>query len=154
MSARDRDGMADQDLKLDLYRLYLGTAEKVSDRRGAANQWLLSVNSAVVALYGLLSTAIVGTNGSGTNAWTWAIPLAGIIVCVTWAALIDNYSKLNSAKFLVLQEIERDLPYQLFTTERQYYKAARRGSLSRLERAVPWSFASLHLLLLLFAIVA
>lgn len=40
--------------QLELYKLYLSTAEKVSDRRLQANTWMLSVNSAVVGLYGYL----------------------------------------------------------------------------------------------------
>jgi len=43
-----------KDPKLALFELYLATAEKVSDRRAQANTWMLSVNSAVVALYGYL----------------------------------------------------------------------------------------------------
>jgi hypothetical protein len=44
------------DPKLSMFELYLATAEKVSDRRAQANAWMLSVNSAIVALYGYLQT--------------------------------------------------------------------------------------------------
>ena len=40
----------DKDPKLALFELYLATAEKVSDRRAQANSWMLSVNSAIIAL--------------------------------------------------------------------------------------------------------
>ena len=43
-----------KDPKLALFELYLATAEKVSDRRAQANAWMLSVNSAIVGLYGYL----------------------------------------------------------------------------------------------------
>jgi hypothetical protein len=42
----------DKNPKLALFELYLATAEKVSDCRAQANSWMLSVNSAIVALYG------------------------------------------------------------------------------------------------------
>jgi hypothetical protein len=45
-----------KDPKLPMFELYLTTAEKVSDRRAQANAWMLSVNSAIVALYGYLQT--------------------------------------------------------------------------------------------------
>lgn len=45
----------DKDRSFALFELYLATAEKVSDRRAQANTWLLSVNSAIVALYGYLA---------------------------------------------------------------------------------------------------
>ncbi len=66
----------------DLYKLYLETAEKVSDRRGAANQWLLSVNSAVVGLYGYLSSGKAGSGDAEEIIWRWAIPCAGAAVAV------------------------------------------------------------------------
>ncbi len=44
------------DSKLAMFELYLATAEKVSDRRAQANSWMLSVNSAIVALYGYLQS--------------------------------------------------------------------------------------------------
>ncbi len=45
--------MADgNDSKFAMYELYLATAEKGSDRRAQANSWMLSLNSAIVALYG------------------------------------------------------------------------------------------------------
>jgi hypothetical protein len=45
---------SDKDPKLALFELYLATAEKVGDRRAQANSWMLSVNSAIVGLYGYL----------------------------------------------------------------------------------------------------
>jgi hypothetical protein len=44
----------DHEAWFELYKLYLATAEKVSDRRAQANAWMLSVNSAIVGLYGYL----------------------------------------------------------------------------------------------------
>ena len=44
-------GLPDRGGAFELYKLYLATAEKVSDRRAQANAWMLSVNSAVVGLY-------------------------------------------------------------------------------------------------------
>jgi hypothetical protein len=52
-----------KDPNLGLFELHLATAEKVSDRRAQANAWMLSVNSAIVALYGYLQAdkTAVGT---------------------------------------------------------------------------------------------
>ncbi len=49
-----------------MFELYLGTAEKVSDRRAQANAYLLAVNSAITALYGYLQqdkAVVVEANG-------------------------------------------------------------------------------------------
>src|SRR5918997_2927499 len=100
--------------KLALFELYLATAEKVSDRRVQANSWMLSVNSAIVALYGYLQADKMAVGAAQKAVWLWAIPAAGAIVCLAWAALLTSYRKLNRAKFAVLAQIEKDFPVPLF----------------------------------------
>src|SRR4051794_11354440 len=111
-----------KDPKLALFELYLATAEKVSDRRAQANTWMLSVNSAIVALYGTLQADKPILPGTQKTVWLWAIPIAGAIVSVAWVALLASYRKLNGAKFAVLQEIEADLPLQPFRREQEIYR--------------------------------
>ncbi len=138
-----------KDPKLKLFELYLATAEKVSDRRAQANAWMLSVNGAVVGLYGYLQADKAAVVGAAQKAvWLWAIPAAGALVCLAWAALLASYRQLNRAKFEVLQELERDLPASLFTREQVIYRAERRRSLSRVERWIPGCFALLYIAML------
>lgn len=134
--------------KIALYKLYLDTAEKVSDRRNAANTWMLSVNSAVVALYGYLGKDGAIAAEPDRNIWLWAIPAAGVLVCLAWAALLDSYRKLNAAKFRVIQEMEHSFEHRMFTDEWRYTKEMGKRSLSRVERWIPWSFALLYLCIL------
>ena len=137
--------MADEiDLKLAVFKLYLATAEKVSDRRAAANAWMLSVNSAIVALYGYLAADKLSVPVPQKGVWLWAIPAAGAIVSVAWAGLLASYRQLNRAKFGVLQEMEKDLPAQPFARERALYGRDRRRSLSQIEMAIPLCFLVLY----------
>jgi len=136
--------MSDKDPGIALYQAYLATAEKVSDRRAQANRWMLSVNSAIAALYGYLQADKLNLPASQKAVWLWAIPAAGVIVCIAWAGLLTSYRKLNRAKFAVLQEMEATLPTQPFTREQQHYRRDGRRSLSTVELAIPWSFALLH----------
>src|SRR6202012_1132657 len=64
----------DGDPKLQVYERYLPTAEKISDRRPAANAWMLSVNSAIVALYGCLAADKLSVPGPQKSVWLLAIP--------------------------------------------------------------------------------
>jgi hypothetical protein len=143
-----------KDPKQVLFELYLATAEKVSDRRAQANAWMLSVNSAIVALYGYLPADKAAVSGAQKAVWLWAIPAAGVIVCLAWGALLTSYRKLNGAKFAVLMEIEKELPLALFTREREIYHGARRRSLSYVESLIPGCFILLYLAMLVVAIVA
>jgi hypothetical protein len=142
-----------KDQKLALFELYLATAEKVSDRRSQANSWMLSVNSAIVGLYGYLQADKMAVGTAQKAVWLWAIPAAGAIVCLAWAALLTSYRKLNRAKFAVLTEIEADLPVALFAHEREAYRRDRRRSLSNIERLIPGCFALLYAVILIAAVV-
>jgi hypothetical protein len=140
--------MAEADPKLALYELYLNTAEKVSDRRAQANAWMLSVNSAIVALYGYLQADKSAVTAGQKSVWPWAIPAAGVIVCVAWTALLTSYRKLNRAKFAVIAEIEAELPAAPFTRERELYHRDRRRSLASVETLIPACFALLYAVML------
>jgi hypothetical protein len=136
------------DTNLELFKLYLETAEKVSDRRADANTWMLSVNSAIVALYGYLSQDGASVGDFEKSVWLWAIPATGILVCLAWAALLSSYSKLNEAKFAVLQEIEASLPLALFTREQAVYEAMGRRPFSGIEKKIPFALVVLYGMLL------
>jgi hypothetical protein len=144
----------EKDPRLALFELYLARAEKVSDRRAQANSWMLSVNSAIVALYGYLPADKAAVSGAQKAVWLWAIPAAGALVCVAWATLLTSYRKLNRAKFEVLMEIEANLPLSLFTREREIYRRDGRRALSYLETLIPICFILLYIAMLVVAIVA
>src|ERR1700730_19124206 len=91
---------------------------------------MLSVNSAIIALYGYLQADKMAVGAKQKMVWLWAIPAAGAIVCLAWAALLTSYRKLNRAKFAVLTQIEADLPIAPFTREREAYRRDGRRSLS------------------------
>ncbi len=143
----------DDDPKFALYRLFAATAEKTTDRRAQANAWMLSVNSAIVALYGYLQTGkSVAPSDDFSAVWLWAIPVAGILVCIAWFALLTSYRSLNRAKFAVLKEMEKELAFDVFTREERIYKADRRIAGSVIESAIPWTFAILYLAMLYAAL--
>ena len=114
---------------------------------------MLSVNSAIVALYHYLQSDKLPVPTGQKTIWLWAIPSAGALVCVAWTALLPSYRKLNGAKFAVLQEIEADLPFQPFKREREAYKLGHRRSLSLVETAIPGCFVLLYLAMLIAAVV-
>jgi hypothetical protein len=138
----------DKDRDLALLELYLSTAEKVSDRRAQANTSMLSVNSAIVALYGYLQADKMPIPNLQKPLWLWAIPAAGAIVSVAWASLLTSYRKLNRAKFGVLQQLESGLDLAPFKREQEFYRNDGRRSLSDVEVWIPGCFLILYLFLL------
>ena len=143
--------MTNDNSKFAMFELYLATAEKVSDRRAQANSWMLSVNSAIVALYGYLQSDKMAVGAAQKAVWLWAIPAAGAIVCVAWAALLASYRELNRAKFEVLAELEANFPVSPIARERQIYEKHGRHSFAQIERLIPGCFVVLYIIILVAA---
>ncbi len=137
----------EQPSMFELYKLFQETTEKVSDRRAKANTWMLSVNSALVALYALLEQGEECIGTSGQHLWLLAIPIAGVIICLAWYSLLVSYRKLNHAKFSVLMDMEENLPYALYIREKEFLDRNKRWNLSNIESWIPLAFGALYILL-------
>ena len=137
----------------ELYKLFQETTEKVSDRRAKANTWMLSVNSALVALYALLEQGDEFIGTLGQHLWFLALPAAGVIICLAWYSLLVSYRKLNHAKFSVLMDMEENLPYALYTREKEFLDRNKRWNLSNIEGWIPLAFGMLYIFLGLAALI-
>ena len=137
----DRFGSEYSKLLLEQYKLYVDSSSKVSDRRGTTQTFFLSANTLLATVYGLA----VGGGSASASTGSWLIPLAGVMLSLSWILLIQSYSSLNSAKFRVIEQVEKRLPAQLFTLEWQVIKHSASGRryvpLNRIERLIPLTFA-------------
>lgn len=141
-----------QDHLLSQYRLYVGSAEKISDRRQRTNDFFLTLNSAILAFLGY---SVVQSEGR-FNLMT-IFSLAGIVICYFWYRIIRSYKNINSGKFKVIHIIEKKLPLALYDTE---WTALDRGEnpktylpFTHIEIKVPWAFIILYFLLILVRII-
>ena len=133
---------------VDQYKLYVEMADRISSRRATANSYFLSLNSAILAFVGFL--------GSGANSrYLWLLAVAGLALSFLWRTLIVSYRNLNSAKWLVVHQIEKRLPISPYDAE---WEAMGRGNKARLylpishvELGVPLVFAGLHAVVLVTA---
>jgi hypothetical protein len=139
---------ADPAVRLELYKLAVEMADRISARRALANTFFLTVNTGLAALLG------------GTTL-RWYVAAAGLVFAAAWWWLLQSYRKLSSAKFKVINAIEPDLPIQLFSQEWHYLestKAQRKlwpphavrawldgyHELGTIERVVPLAFAGIY----------
>jgi len=110
----------------------------------AANNYLLTVNAFLVTLYGLVAASRYNTY------WTILVPIAGLLVSLTWYRIITSYRDLNTVKFAVIHELESQMPAALYDYE---WKKAEKGKgdayhpLSHLERWIPIIFIILYVVL-------
>jgi len=131
----------------DLYNLAVEMADRTSARRGVANSFFLTVNTGVLALLGTVNAR-------------WYPAAAGILLCVTWWALLKSYRDLNRAKFAVILAMEEQLPVRVYgdewgrlrkdPVEFAFRRAAFRPWLTQyrelgyVERIVPWVFVLIY----------
>jgi hypothetical protein len=78
----------------------------------------------------------------------WLLALSGCTLTLFWYNIILSYRNLNSAKWQVVQDIEKRLPISPYDAE---WDAVQRGKnpklyrpISHIESWVPWVFFSLH----------
>ena len=125
---------------LEIYKLYTQMADNISARRQSANSFLLTANIAIIAFVGYV----------GENPGNLIVSLAGTVVCFIWYRIIRSYKDLNSGKFKVIHEIEKELPFSPYEAE---WEALGRGKDSKrylpftsIESYVPVIFGILHVL--------
>lgn len=139
--------------QLELYKLSVEMADRISARRLTANSFFLTINTGIIAFAGYLSLSEDKNLAVGQY---WVVALAGVILCYMWYRLIRSYSGLNKAKFDVIHEMEKDLPYKVFDAE---WIAVGQGRdpkkylpFTKIEMIVPWVFLGIHGIVLLKAI--
>lgn len=126
---------------LEQYKLYVQSAENVSARRVASSRYLLTLNTGLIALYGLMLANF------DESYWVAPVPLIGFAVSVLWYLIIRSHAALNSVKFKVIHELEQQLPAALYAYE-WYLADEGRGKAYRavtsIESWIPVLFAVLH----------
>ena len=137
---------------LEQYKLCLQSADNASGRRESSNRYLITLNVALLALYGLQSA------GSVNLYLLIPVSLAGLVLSVLSLRIVKSYKKLNEAKFDVILGLECYLPSAAFGYEWELLKEPPRGraykQVSDLEWSIYWVFCGLHVLVpVLIAVV-
>jgi hypothetical protein len=137
---------------LDLYRLAVEMADRLSARRANANSFFLALQTALTAV---LATVAGGSLIDRNDTVLAAAALAGAVTALAWWMLLRSYRDLNRAKYAVINRIEEEhLSLRLFTdewaelqrrVERPRRWKGRYAELGDAERVVPIVFLSLYL---------
>lgn len=138
----------------DLYRMMVESSEQLIQRRQKTNAFFITVIGSLLAIAGLLvKTGAINCESIGI---LYGFSVVGLLLCNSWRNLIDNYGKLNKAKFDVILRLEKDLSAQIYAAEwialgkglrPQKYK-----SFTSTEKNVPLFFGLLIVVLTLIAI--
>mgnify|MGYP000927093676 CR=1 FL=1 len=130
------------------YKLYVSSAEHISDRRSQANTFFISANIAIFT--------IATWFGSFSDKKGWLICVVGIVISIAWFATLRSYKHLNSCKYHIINRIEEKLPLAMYECEWEKLKSKtglqKHLPFSFIEAAMPCVFAGLYLLILIFFI--
>ena len=130
---------------LEQYKLYVESSQKVTDRRITTGNYLLTVNSFLLTVFGVAASQHLG------GFWLAIVPVAGLLVSFTWYSLVVFYRNLGASKYKVVHQLESFLPVAPFRYEWRTAhdeKAKRHTGVTHLERVVPLAFAAIYLVLL------
>lgn len=137
-----------QEHLLEQYKLFVESSLKVSEKRISTGNYLLTVSSSLMTVFGIASTLRVG------GRWLSIIPVAGLLVSLTWYSLIRAYKNLNTAKFKVIHELEDYLPVALFRYEWHSCELGQGKAyrpITHLERWIPLIFAIVYVALTFYS---
>lgn len=172
------ESVGEDAIVLDLYKTAVDLADRWTSRRAGANTFFLTLNTALAAIVGIVSSARrPPPHGSLPTFDGFGLALtavAGILLAVVWWALLRYYRRLSKAKWDVINMLEERLPARPFTDEwaklhpRETISgaAAKRTWLERLqlrvehreatvvEQIVPWVFIAIYVVLAVRAAAA
>ena len=116
---------------LAIWQTCVEMANGVSQRRDTMNNLFVTLNIAVIAAV----------------SWMWDVKtgflcVAGLVICVVWLLYINNFKRLNAAKFRVIYDLEERLGVTPFKDEWDILKKTKRYlEGTKLERILPIAFA-------------
>ena len=119
--------MEQEDKKQDVLAIWqtcVEMANGVSQRRDTMNNLFVTLNIAVIAAV----------------SWMWDVKtvflcVAGLVICVVWLLYINNFKRLNTAKFRVIYDLEERLGVTPLKKTKRYLEG------TKLERILPIAFA-------------
>lgn len=145
---------ARKDELLEQYKMFQKTSEDLINRRQAVNSFYISVNSALVALVGIVMGWV---EAPAKNYIIAFMCLTGVILSISWSNLLESYGTLNSAKMKVINLIEEQLPIALYDVEWKVMSDKLNNkkyvSFTSSEKRIPLIFAIVYVMIVLSLIV-
>jgi hypothetical protein len=131
-------------------------ADRISARRGQTNSFYISL------LSGWLAFISVGFNKnlfSDSQALVLlAVASLGLTVCLLWYINIRAYKELNSGKFKVIHEMEKNLPFPCYDMELDILNKTKKIQgylrLTNVEQYIPFALGIPYLGLLIYSIIS
>ncbi|KAA6331062.1 hypothetical protein EZS27_020302 [termite gut metagenome] len=105
----------DRKLKIELYKIMVGSTEKVTEQRLRVNNLFFTITSSIFSVSFIVGKAfefsLIGSLA------IFALTIVAFSVSFFWEKLINSYGKLNTGKFIIIDKIEKQLRTNMFEDE-------------------------------------
>ena len=143
MATNKEKSSGNNEILLAQWQTCVEMANATSQRRDAMNNIFVTLNLAIIAAV--------------TFVWdikSIFVLVAGIIVCSLWLIFIHNFKLLNTAKFEVINTMEKQLPAKPFSDEwNKLQKTKKYHDSTKLEKVLPWTFIFLYVIAAIIIII-
>lgn len=144
---------SEQNERLEIYKLHAELADRVSQRREGVNRLYVSLFVGLIVFLGALLR--FGAGDVSEQLVLGTIGLFGVLLSGSWFIVLNTYRQLNSEKFRVLLELEKDIGFPFFTKEwdpeSKGRKSNRHWPLTKAEWSLPGLFGALFLGILAYS---
>lgn len=128
---------------LEQWKTCVEMANSNTEKRTNSNNIFITINAALLTVvsFSLEYKSII-------------LSVVGIAVCIVWLYSIENYKKLSSVKYHIVNDIECQLPLAPFTYEWEELKNEKQYiGLTKIEKILPWLFIILYGISILWPIL-
>lgn len=102
-------------LLLEQYKLFVEMADRNSERRNLINKFYITILTGLLALTSWAASNTVLC--IVINILLLLIAVLGLVLCGIWFTNINSYKQMSQAKFTVIHEMEKRLPFPCYNME-------------------------------------
>lgn len=145
--------MKDLDIKLEQYRIYAAELYSFENRAQTTSRLYIALNTISISVITLGSDLTKGINVPPI--FICALSIIAIAFCMIWRLTLRSVTEHTTAKHIVIQEMEKDLPFKPYTDE--WFKHLNEGKgyirTTVLHEFFPWIFICIYFSLVIFTLV-
>lgn len=148
-----------QDHLLEQYKLYVEMMDRSTARRNQMNSFYISILSGLLGLIAIATNKDIAKfqNTQFQIIAFLAVAILGVLLCGVWYKNIQSYKQLNSGKFKVIIEIEKQLPFSCYDREWELIKKDKRYqdylTQTNVEKILPLLLAIPYIGLLIYSLM-
>ena len=135
----------DKNIFLEQYRIYVESADKISDRRIGVNTFFITLNSVLIPVITMFCS---------NTLLLLLLAFLGIVFSILWFFNLKNYKQINSCKFHLIQEMEKYLPVNLYKMEWKILTKKNSNKkyipVSKLEMILPIIFLFIYAVIIIY----